>query len=252
MKTIDLNCDMGESFGAYNLGNDEQILKYISSANVACGFHAGDPAVMDRTVKLAIKYGVSIGAHPGLPDLVGFGRRKMDVSPEEVYQMVVYQTGALKAFVQVHGGQLRHVKPHGALYHMAAANQELAEAIAEAIAHLDSSLILYGLSGSELVKAGDRKGLLTAREAFADRTYQHDGTLTPRTSPNAMIPSGQEAIHQAMKLVMENRVQAVNGDIIEVQVDTICLHGDREHAITFAEKIHHTFLKEGVRIKAIK
>lgn len=182
MYRIDLNCDLGESYGAYKLGVDEEMLGRITSANVACGFHAGDPGVMRRTVQMALKHGVAVGAHPGLPDLIGFGRRNMDISPREAYDMVVYQIGALAAFVQSEGGRMQHVKPHGALYNMAAKSKELSEAIAEAVYKVDPELILFGLSGSELVRAGERIGLKTANEVFSDRTYQQDGSLTPEIS----------------------------------------------------------------------
>ncbi|MBO8157425.1 MAG: 5-oxoprolinase subunit PxpA [Bacillaceae bacterium] len=251
MISIDLNCDMGESFGAYQIGNDESMMKYITSANIACGFHAGDPAVMDQTVKQAIRHGVAIGAHPGLPDLAGFGRRKMDVSPEEVYQMVLYQIGALKAFVEVNGGRLNHVKPHGALYNMASVNRELADAISEAVAELDSSLILFGLSNSELVKAGEQKGLRVAHEVFADRTYQEDGTLTSRKELHALITSDEEAIQQALQMVKEHKVKTVSGVMIDIQADTICLHGDGAHALSFAKKIHQVFTEQGIELKAL-
>nr|WP_317241402.1 5-oxoprolinase subunit PxpA [Hymenobacter sp. 5414T-23] len=184
---VDLNCDMGESFGAYSLGHDEAILPFITSANIACGYHAGDPAVIKRTVRLALQHGVAIGAHPGLPDLVGFGRREMAVSPEEAYDMTVYQLGALAAFVLVEGGTVHHVKPHGALYNMAAINPALAEAIAEAVYRVQPEACLYGLAGSALISAGQKLGLSTAHEVFADRTYQPNGTLTPRRQPNALI-----------------------------------------------------------------
>ena len=169
---VDLNCDLGERFGPYKIGNDAEILNFISSVNIACGFHAGDPATMRQTVKLALEKGVAIGAHPGLPDLTGFGRRNMDISPQDAYDMVVYQIGALYGFLRAHGAEMQHVKPHGALYNMAAKSKVLADSIAEAVYHVDPQLILFGLAGSELVKAGERIGLRTAHEVFADRTYQ--------------------------------------------------------------------------------
>lgn len=241
--TVDLNCDMGESYGAYQIGNDEAIFPYITAANIACGFHAGDASVMKKTVKLALKYQVAIGAHPGLPDLQGFGRREIAISAEEAYDMVVYQIGALNAFVHSEGGVLRHVKPHGALYNMAAANAKLAEAIAEAVYKVNPLLVLYGLSGSELVKAGERLGLRVANEVFADRTYQTDGSLTPRKMPGALITDEDVAAAQSLRMVTAGLVTSTIGRDVMIKADTICLHGDGENAVTFAAKIH-TLLKE--------
>ena len=187
MNYIDLNSDIGESYGVYKIGNDKEVLKQISSANIACGYHAGDHNVMMETVKMAKSNNVNIGAHPGLPDLLGFGRREMNISPKEIYHLTLYQIGALAALTRAQGTYLVHVKPHGALYNMAASNRPIADAIAQAVADYDSSLILFGLSGSELIRAGKEKGLLTASEVFADRTYQPDGTLTARNDKNAMI-----------------------------------------------------------------
>jgi 5-oxoprolinase (ATP-hydrolysing) subunit A len=249
--SVDLNCDLGESFGVYQLGNDEAILPYVTSANIACGFHAGDPGVMKKTVRLALAKYVAIGAHPGFPDLVGFGRRDMAVTPEEVYDMVVYQIGALSAFVQAEGGQLHHVKPHGALYNMAAVNPGLAEAIAEAVYKVQPSAILYGLAGSALIQAGRGLGLRVAQEVFADRTYQADGTLTPRKFPNALISDQQTAVKQVLRMVKEGKVQTQSGEDIIIQADTICLHGDGAHALEFARILHQTLTQEGITLKAM-
>lgn len=238
MYKVDLNCDLGESFGPYKIGMDEDILKFITSANIACGFHAGDPAVMRKTVKLALENKAAIGAHPGLPDLVGFGRRNMSVSPQDVYDMVVYQVGALSAFVKAEGGKMQHVKPHGALYNMAAKDQGLSQAIAKAIYKVDSQLILFGLSGSELIKAGEDMGLRTASEVFADRTYQKDGSLTPRTREDALITNSEDAIAQVIKMVIEGKVHCQQGFDIPIKADTICIHGDGVHALTFAQEIN--------------
>ena len=248
--TVDLNCDMGESYGAYQIGHDEAVLPYITSANIACGFHAGDAAVMKKTVKLALKYRVAIGAHPGLPDLQGFGRREMAISPEEAYDLVVYQIGALSGFVHSEGGVLRHVKPHGALYNMAAVNAGLAEAIAEAVYKVNPVLVLYGLSGSELTKAGSRIGLRVAQEVFADRTYQEKGTLTPRSHPNALIGNEDQAVAQSLRMVKEGLVTSVNGIDVAIKADTICLHGDGEHAALFAAKIHTLLKEENIGLQA--
>ncbi|WNC17427.1 5-oxoprolinase subunit PxpA [Brevibacillus brevis] len=246
MKHVDINCDMGESFGAYRLGNDEEILSYISSANIACGFHAGDPATMRKTVRMALEKGVAIGAHPGLPDLVGFGRRNMDIDPQEAYDIVVYQVGALQAFVKAEGGSMQHVKPHGALYNMAATRPALAEAIAEAIYKVNPSLILYGLAGSELTRAGARIGLRTAHEVFADRTYQEDGTLTPRSQPDAMITEQSQSLAQVIRMVTEGRVLSLQGVDVPIQADTVCIHGDGAHALEFARSIHAAFEGAGI------
>ncbi len=248
--SVDLNCDVGESFGVYRLGNDEALMPYITSANIACGFHAGDPAVMKKTVKLAIRYKVAIGAHPGLPDVAGFGRRAIAISTEEAYDMVVYQVGALWAFVRAAGGLLHHVKPHGALYNMAAVSTELAEAIAGAIFEVDKNLILYGLAGSELVKAGNKIGLTTASEVFADRTYQPDGTLTPRSQGNALITDRAEAVRQVLRMVKEGKVCAVSGEDARLKADTVCIHGDGIQAADVARHIYQALHKEGIAIEA--
>jgi 5-oxoprolinase (ATP-hydrolysing) subunit A len=248
---IDLNCDLGESFGAYHMGADEQILPYISSANIACGFHAGDPSVMRKTVKLALQNQVAIGAHPGLPDLLGFGRRNMAISPEETFDIIIYQVGALWAFVQSEGGRLHHVKPHGALYNMAAVNQKLSEAVAEAVYKVNPELILYGLAGSELIKAGNKIGLRTAQEVFADRTYQPDGTLTPRNTPQALINDPMQAARQVVSMVKQGKVQAVSGEDVLIQADTVCMHGDGQQAVAFVHAIRDVLGKEGIAIQAI-
>ncbi|MBF8961906.1 5-oxoprolinase subunit PxpA [Pontibacter sp. FD36] len=246
--SVDLNCDLGESFGAYRIGNDEQILPYVTSANIACGFHAGDPGVMRKTVELCLQHNVAIGAHPGLPDLVGFGRRNMAVSAEEVYDMVIYQIGALQAFVQAEGGNLHHVKPHGALYNMAATDVKLAEAIAEAVYKVKPEALLYGLAGSELIKAANRLNLRAANEVFADRTYQQDGTLTSRRQPDAMITDPTKAVNQVLRMVQEGKVQSQQGVDIGIQADTVCIHGDGPHALSFARHIQETLQREGIAL----
>lgn len=248
---VDLNCDLGESFGVYTSGNDKEVIPFISSVNIACGFHAGDPSIMRKTVKMALASGVSIGAHPGLPDLAGFGRRQMAVTAEEVFDLVLYQTGALWAFVKAEGGKLQHVKPHGALYNMAAVDVSLAEAIAEAIYRLNPELILYGLAGSSLVEAGERLGLRTAHEVFADRSYQSDGGLTPRGVAGALILEEQKAAQQALRMVMEGKVRCLNGHDITIKADTICIHGDEPHAPEFARKIRQALQEEGVLIRSL-
>jgi UPF0271 protein len=250
MAAVDLNSDLGESFGAYTLGMDEQILGTISSCNIACGFHAGDPEVMEKTVLLALGHKVAIGAHPGLPDLLGFGRRNMAVTPKEVYTMMVYQIGALAAFVRAAGGVLRHVKPHGALYNMAAVDEKLAAAAAEAVYNVDPGLIFFGLAGSQMVRQAERLGLKTAQEVFADRTYQKDGTLTPRRQPGAMITDEEAAIAQVLGMVRDGTVRTLQGDTIAIKADTICVHGDGEQALLFARRIREKLTAEGVAISA--
>ncbi|TWE01115.1 UPF0271 protein [Neobacillus bataviensis] len=250
MYRVDLNCDMGESFGAYKMGTDEEILDYVTSANIACGFHAGDPATMRKMVTLALEKGIAIGAHPGLPDLVGFGRRNMDISPQEAFDMIVYQIGALYGFVKAEGGKMQHVKPHGALYNMAAKSRELSDAIAQAVYKVDSDLILFGLSGSELVKAGQAIGLRTASEVFADRTYQQDGSLTPRRQPDAMITDDKLAIDQVIRMVKEGKVLSQQGVEVKIQAETVCIHGDGPHALNFARQIRELLINSDVNVQA--
>ena len=251
MLQVDLNCDMGESFGAYRLGMDAELLDNVSSANIACGFHAGDPTIMRATVKQAIDKGAALGAHPGLPDLAGFGRRHMDISPDEAYDMVTYQIGALQAFIRQEGGVLRHVKPHGALYNMAAVSKPLADAIAAAIQGVDSNLILYGLSGSAMIQAGQQLGLRTANEVFADRTYQEDGTLTPRRLPDALITDTEQVLQQVICMVKEGFVTSTSGNRIPISADTVCIHGDGAHASQFALHLRSRLLAEGILVKAL-
>ena len=251
MKKVDLNCDMGESFGIFKIGMDEQILPFITSANIACGFHAGDPSIMRKTVQLSLKHNVAIGAHPGLPDLQGFGRRPMEVSAQEVYDMVLYQVGALIAITKCEGGDVRHVKPHGALYNMAAKDQSLAEAIAQAISKLDSKLILYGLAGSELVSAGERFGLQVAQEVFSDRTYQSDGSLTSRRLPEALITDDEKARQQVIRMVKEGMVTSVQGKEIPIVADTICIHGDGVKALSFSKILRRDLEMYGIDVQPI-
>ncbi|GIO96669.1 UPF0271 protein YcsF [Paenibacillus lautus] len=251
MIRVDLNCDMGESYGAYRLGNDTELLRCITSANIACGFHAGDPAVMRATVRQAIESGAAIGAHPGLPDLAGFGRRRMEITPAEAYDMVTYQIGALMAFSIQEGSGLQHVKPHGALYNMAATSRPLADAIASAIKHIDPTLILYGLAGSELIAAGETVGLRTASEVFADRTYQDDGTLTPRNLPDALITDPEAAVTQVVRMVKDRVVVSLSGKVIPIMADTVCIHGDGAHASLFASTLRSRLEAEGVSVQAL-
>jgi UPF0271 protein len=250
MAVIDLNCDMGEAFGNYPMPNDMLLLDYVSSASIACGFHAGDPAVMEDTVKAAIKKKVSIGAHPGLPDLQGFGRREMQITPREAYQMVLYQVGALFAFVKAANGRLNHVKAHGALYNMAARDAALAEAIVNAVHDFDPGLIIFALANSEMVIAAKKIGLAYASEVFADRTYQDDGSLTPRSKSDALITDKQQSLNQALMMVNRQEVVSVNNKAIPLRADTLCLHGDGAHAVEFAKAIRDALGKEGVVVKA--
>jgi 5-oxoprolinase (ATP-hydrolysing) subunit A len=246
---VDLNCDMGESFGAYKLGRDSEVLKFVTSANIACGFHAGDPATMRQTVKLALDHGVALGAHPGLQDLVGFGRRDMDLSPQEAYDIVVYQIGALWGFVRAQGSKLQHVKAHGSLYNMAARNAGLAEAIAEAVYKIDPELILFGLAGSELIQAGKKAGLRTASEVFSDRTYQSDGSLTSRRLPDALITDEEQSVKQVIRMVAEGKVMSQQNVDVAIQADTICIHGDGIHAVEFAGKIRSSLTAAGITVQ---
>lgn len=248
MHTVDLNCDLGESFGNYKCGLDEEVIRYISSANVACGFHASDPAVMARTVALARENGVSVGAHPGYPDLQGFGRRDMDASPAEVKAMVQYQIGALEAFCTAQGISLAHVKPHGAMYNMAGRDEALAEAICEGIYEVDPGLVLLGLSGSRMLEAAKRTGLKCAKEVFADRAYEEDGTLVARNVPGAMITDEEEAVERVLRIVKDGVVTAITGRDIEVAADSVCIHGDGPKALAFAAKIREALEREAVRI----
>lgn len=250
MWKIDLNCDIGEGFGSYTAGLDEKMMPYISSANIACGFHAGDFSTMNKTVLLALENSVAIGAHPGLPDLQGFGRRKMEISPREAYEIVLYQIGALNAFVIANGGTLNHVKPHGALYNMAAVDVEIADAIAEAVYRFNPELRLFGLSGSALIHAGEKLGLHTVSEVFTDRTYQSDGTLTPRSEPNALIKDTDQAISQALFMVKKHKVRSIQGDDVPVKADTVCVHGDEPSALEFVKRLNEAFAAEGISIQA--
>ena len=250
MPSIDLNCDLGESFGAYTIGMDAEILPYVTSANIACGFHAGDPSVMQKSVLLCKKYGVQVGAHPGLPDLQGFGRRRMAISPAESEADVMYQIGALKAFCDAAGVPLHHVKPHGALYNMAARDPVLAAAICRAVQAAAPGAVLLALSGSEMVKAAQAIGLPVANEVFADRGYRPDGSLVPRGTPGAMIEDEDEAIARVIRMVTEGKVTANDGTDIAIQADSVCVHGDGPKALAFVEKIGAALQAAGVELKA--
>jgi len=252
MQSIDLNCDMGESFGAYKLGLDEEVIKYISSANIACGWHAGDAMVMDRTVRLAASHGVGIGAHPGYPDLQGFGRRNMDCSADEIRDFVIYQVGALMAFCLANSVKMRHVKPHGSLYNTAVENQTVAAAIAEAVLRVDPGLMCVGLAGSKgetMRKVAEQIGLKVVCEAFPDRAYAPDGTLVSRRTPGAVITNPTEVAARALKMAKEGRVTAIDGTEIEIDVQTLCVHGDNPSAVDVVRSIRGLLESEGVAVK---
>ncbi|MEZ5418547.1 MAG: 5-oxoprolinase subunit PxpA [Vicinamibacterales bacterium] len=248
---IDLNSDLGEAFGAWPMGQDAQLMPLISSANVACGFHAGDPATMRATVRVARRHGVAVGAHPGLPDLVGFGRREMQVSPAEVEDMVVYQVGALAAIARSEGVALQHVKAHGALYNMACRDEALAEAIARAVVAIDPSLVLFGLPGSALLQAGLDAGLPVAAEAFADRAYQPDGSLAPRSMAGSVIHDVDTVVARAVTMVTDATVTTIDGSQIEFEADTLCLHGDTPGAVALAAAIRRGLEDAGVTIASL-
>ena len=244
---IDLNCDMGESFGQYKLGNDEAVMPFITSANIACGFHAGDPLVMQSTIRLAKKYNVAIGAHPSWPDLQGFGRREMNLSPEETEAIILYQIGALAGFAKAEGAELRQIKPHGSLYNQAAKDRILANAIARAVNAFSADLILVGLAGSRLIEAGIELGLHVANEGFPDRNYNADGTLASRKQENAIIKSPDEVAVHALRLAQNG----IDFSGRHVNVDTLCLHGDNVHAAENARLIRDTLSKNKILVEAI-
>jgi UPF0271 protein len=250
-KHIDLNCDMGESYGAWRMGQDEALLDLVTSANIACGYHAGDPATMMRTVQCAAAKGVAVGAHPSLPDLQGFGRRTMAISPEEARGLTLYQVGALEAFARAAGTRLRHVKAHGALYNMAAKDPALAAAIASAVRDFDPSLVLVGLSGSELIKAGRALGLTCASEVFADRGVEPDGSLTPRGRPGAMIEDEEQAVTRVLRMVLEGKVAARGGVDVAIQADTVCIHGDQPKALAFALRLREALGRAGIEVRSL-
>jgi 5-oxoprolinase (ATP-hydrolysing) subunit A len=236
--TIDLNCDMGESFGRYQLGVDAEIIQYITSANIACGMHAGDPREMETTVTLAVKAGVNVGAHPGYPDLHGFGRRSMEFTQPEIEALVLYQVAALAGFARDAGVELVHVKPHGALYNQAAKDRALAGAIARGVARFSRELVLVGLAGSQLVAAGHEAGLHTASEGFADRAYNPDGSLRARNLPGALIEQASEAAAQAVSLAQLGIPITTGSHTYFAPVDTLCIHGDTPGALDFARAVH--------------
>lgn len=250
MNTIDLNADLGESFGAWRMGDDAGVMPWITSANVACGFHAGDPVVMRATVALCLAHGVAIGAHTSLPDLQGFGRREMKILPNDVYAQTLYQLGALHAFVRAAGTHLHHVKPHGALYNMAARDHALAYAIAAAVRDFNPTLILMGLAGSALVDAGRAAGLRVQHEGFCDRRYRADGSLTPRSEAGAVIEDIDTAVAQAVSIATAKEARVGDGARVHIEADSLCVHGDRTNAAAFVECLHRALTDAGVQIAA--
>lgn len=246
--SIDLNSDMGESFGAYKIGGDEEIIKYVTAANVACGWHAGDPMVMAKTVKMAKEHGVVVGAHPGYPDLMGFGRRKMALSFEEMKNYMKYQIGALNAFVTSEGMKLHHMCPHGAINQY---DEESCRAICEAVYDIDPSIIIYNIAGAVLGKVAKETGLRNAHEIFADRAYMDDLSLVPRKQEGSMITDEDVAIERCIRMVKEGTVVARSGKVLEIQGDTLCVHGDGPKAMAFVKRISEAFKAEGIEIKAI-
>ena len=250
MKKIDLNCDMGESYGAWKMGADAEVMPFITSANIACGFHAGDPATIRKTVRLAVDRGVAVGAHPSLPDLMGFGRRTMRISPQDMYDLIVYQAGAVEAFARAAGTKLHHVKCHGALYNMAATDEGLSEAMARAVRDLGGNVMLYALSNSPMMKIARQMNIPVAGEVFADRGYSDDGTLAPRDKPGGMIEEPLAAVKQALAMIEEGRVTSLSGKRVAVAADTMCLHGDQPGAVRFAQSLRKAFSERGITVAA--
>jgi len=248
---IDINADVGESFGNYRLGSDEELFKVITSANVACGLHAGDYRVMNHTIKIARENNISIGAHPGYPDLQGFGRRDMKMIPEEVYELVVYQLGALNAFCQVNQVRINHVKPHGALYNTASKVRETADAIVQAVHDVLPNAILYGLCNGELVEAGKRLGIQTAAEAFADRRYDGDGFLVSRSIRDSVISDFEQIVQQVEDIVIHNRVLTANQTYIPIEADTLCFHGDGKDVASIVKQIRNRLGEKNVSVQSL-
>lgn len=250
MSKIDLNCDMGESFGAWKMGDDFALMDFVSSVNIACGFHAGDATVIRKTVEKAAEKNLAVGAHPSFPDLQGFGRREMKISVAEIFDIVLYQVSAVKGICEAFGAKLRHVKPHGALYNQAAKDEKIAKAIAEAVKMIDKNLIFYGLSGSFLISEAEKLGLKTASEVFADRTYQADGSLTPRGVENALIENAETSLNQVLQMINSQTVTATNGEIVSIKVETVCIHGDGKNALEFARTINRKLKDSGISVES--
>lgn len=251
MTNIDLNADLGESFGNYITANDNEILKYISSANIACGFHAGDPVVIRRTIQEAINNDVAVGAHPGYPDLQGFGRRKMDMSPDDIYSYILYQVGAIKSITESFGKRLQHVKAHGALYHSANEDIEVAKSIISAVTDLDPELFIYGQTNTHLHNLCREQNLNFASEAFADRAYNDNGTLVSRSIEGSVINDEKELYSRTIDIIKNNSLTSINGNTIHIEADTICLHGDNMKALLFAKGLHRELKKYNIIIKSL-
>lgn len=249
MPQIDLNCDMGESFGAWKMCNDFALMEYVSSVNIACGFHAGDASVIRQTVEKAVEKNLAIGAHPSFPDLQGFGRREMNLSEREIFDIILYQVSAVKGICESFGAKLHHVKPHGALYNQAAKDARISRAIAEAVKIIDKNLIFYGLSQSFLISEAEKINLTTASEVFADRTYQPDGSLTPRNVENAIIEDTEISINQVLQMINSQTVFAANGEPISIKAETVCIHGDGVNALDFARTINYELKQLGILIE---
>ncbi len=248
MYQIDLNSDMGESFGAYSIGNDDEIIKYVTSANVACGWHGGDPMVMDKVAKAAAERNVAVGAHPGYPDLMGFGRRKMVLKPSEIKNYIKYQVGALMAFTAGYGMKLQHVAPHGALGNLCQYDREVSRAICEAVYEIDPSIRIFYCAGAVLGDEAERMGLQALSEIFADRAYMDDLSLVPRGMEGAMITDEDTAIRRCVKMIKERRVTSINGKEMDIKGDTLCVHGDGAKALAFVSRIRDVFEAEGIQI----
>jgi 5-oxoprolinase (ATP-hydrolysing) subunit A len=248
---IDINSDVGESFGAYTIGHDAGLMRFITSANIAAGFHGGDPSVLRETIRLAKVHGVAVGAHPGFPDLVGFGRRELNVTPKEAEDLVLYQIAAVAGVAAAEGVRVQHVKPHGALFNMAVRNAELSAAIARAVAAFDKSLILFGLPRSEILNAGRAAGLRVAAEVFADRAYEPDGSLASRRKAGSVIHDADSVVARAVRMVRDRTVAAVNGAIVPLEADTLCVHGDTPGSDDLAKKIRAGLEAAGIAVKAI-
>ena len=247
---VDLNSDMGESFGVYKLGDDAAMLAIVSSANVACGFHAGDPLVMHETVRTAKVNGVAVGAHPGFRDLWGFGRRPiMGEPPEDVAKEVVYQIGALQAIARSVGHRMSHVKTHGSLGNLIAVDEAMADGVARAIRDADPEAIFVVMPGTAMERAGQRHNLRMAREIYADRTYQDDGTLTSRKQPGAVLHDPEEAAKRVLAMVRERAIVSVSGKHVPVSIDTVCVHGDNPEAVAMARRVREVLEADGVRIR---
>jgi UPF0271 protein len=249
---IDLNADVGESFGVYQLGNDEALLRHVTSANVACGLHAGDPGVIRRTVKLAVAAGVAVGAHPGFPDLQGFGRRELNMGTQEIEDVVLYQVAALAGIAAAEGARLRHVKPHGALYNMAAKDERLAQAVASGVVSFDRSLVMVGLPGSALLSAAASRGLRVASEAFADRAYRSDGSLVPRHVPGAVIHDPEAVVERVIRIATAREVVTIDGSTLTLKADTICVHGDTPQAASISSLLRKRLSDAGVTVEALR